>query len=476
MRRYTTFLPQIAPVGKYLNKGGIIIDGTIPCDGLPEQVHFLERYECPGQTSFVHFTLSLPEGRDLTNPDWRWVIAKVLEASGVPCLMTPWFAVGREPSRCSHIHIVSALRTFDGRQLEVRTSPAATNNLHRDLCHHLDLPEPRIIEDPSKCLAPDTNLRGAGTAKSSCVYALKQAFRNHKPGTLDQLNAALSSGESDWSFVRNVEQPNHLWATSEFHGERLNPMSLGPAYKSSVIRKRLRFARRLRLTGLYLSVARVLRALSSKTLSKTFNQGKTHHDTPRPITSHAPQDRRSSKGRAIPASTHGMAGSRQPDPSRRSDRTIAGKTGSNQRGAKPYADLRDAGNDQNGTTGGKPDQDGPDFRHGPRRPFGNTLARVIAVLRTWPRNLRWRASVQGRILVSDKEGRVIQIDCRTRKICFEGQDRSAQRLAAYLDEALGWQVFGADIEHLMWPGDDQRSSDRLLDAGADDSELDGPEI
>jgi hypothetical protein len=474
MRRYTTFPPQIAPVGKYLNKGGIIIDGTIPCDGLWEQVHFLERFERPGQPAFVHFSLSLPAGRDLTNQQWGWVITKVLEASGVPRLMTPWFAIGREPSRCSHIHIVSALRTFDGRELEIRTSPAATNDLHRDLCHHLDLPEPKIIDDPSKCLAPDTNLRCAGTAKSSLACALNQAFRNHKPGTLDQLNMALSKGESDWHLVRDVEQPNHLWAISEFHGARLNPMSLGSAYKSSVIRKRLRFARRLRLTGLYLSVARVLRALSSKTLSKLVNQGTSQYDTSRHITRDTPQDRRSPNGRATSASTHGVAGSGQADPSRRSDRAFVGKAGSDQRGAKPDADLRDATHDQNGATGGQSGQDGANFRHGSRRPFGNALARVIAAIRSWPRKCRWRASAQGQIFVFGKEGQVIQIDCRSCQIHFEG--RSAEYLAAYLDEALDWQVFGSDIEHLMWLGDDEYNSGEPLEVTTDDSEIGGPEM
>jgi hypothetical protein len=99
---------------------------------------------------------------------------------------------------------------------------------------------------------------------------------------------------------------------------------------------------------------------------------------------------------------------------------------------------------------------------------------VIAAIRSWPRKCRWRASAQGQIFVFGKEGQVIQIDCRSCQIHFEG--RSAEYLAAYLDEALDWQVFGSDIEHLMWLGDDEYNSGEPLEVTTDDSEIGGPEM
>jgi hypothetical protein len=84
MWRYKTFPSKAAPVIHYPSKDGHVISGSFPATNTKALIKFFAHFEKPVGDGLVHFTLSLPAGRQLSENDWHEITVYVLEESGLP--------------------------------------------------------------------------------------------------------------------------------------------------------------------------------------------------------------------------------------------------------------------------------------------------------------------------------------------------------------------------------------------------------
>jgi hypothetical protein len=173
-------------------------------------MRFFKRYEKPQGSGLVHFTLSMPENMRLCDRDWHEVGTYVLHLSGLPPDLVPWIMVGREPTRCDHVHLLSALQTWSGRELELATSPRFTDALDRTIRHHLGIPELDWHLSPEVSLvSPIRSAKNQGLA-TSFANDINHAIDLYLPTTVDELNSALGCVDSNWTVSASIEQDGLL--------------------------------------------------------------------------------------------------------------------------------------------------------------------------------------------------------------------------------------------------------------------------
>lgn len=120
MRRFTSFHSQAYPLLSYWSKDGEILTGSLPARTWRQATEMFAPFEAPHGAGLVHFTLSMPRGRSLSDAVWFDVINHVMAESGIPANLVPWVAWGGEHTNCDHIHIASACETFLRRELELQ--------------------------------------------------------------------------------------------------------------------------------------------------------------------------------------------------------------------------------------------------------------------------------------------------------------------------------------------------------------------
>jgi hypothetical protein len=268
MWRYTTFPSKAAPVIHYPSKDGHVISGSFPATNTKALIKFFAHFEKPVGDGLVHFTLSLPAGRQLSENDWHEITLYVLEESGLPPAMVPWVVWGGEKTNCDHVHIIAAQQTFTGRSLEVATSVAFTQKLARDLCHRLNLPEPDWLPDPGMCLVMPIPKRRQATNAAAFHFAseLNAVMSLFRPETLPMLNDGLRQIKSLWQIGVSAQNANYLIPENTETGCKINPRDAGPAFSSKNILRRLAFATRLRLARTALFLRRFSQHIGSEAL------------------------------------------------------------------------------------------------------------------------------------------------------------------------------------------------------------------
>lgn len=260
MRRYLTEYDRAYPVFLYLSKAGHPMGGSLLIKKWRDGIEAFGPFEKPQGEGLVHFTLSMPVGRTLTDQAWHEVATHVLHASGLPPDLVPWVQWGREGTACDHIHIVAGKQTFTRRSLEVSHSLAATDRLERDVCQRLSLAEPIWREDPGLILTPPVAKRKKGTAGQATWLAndLNDAMAKGMPVSLDELNLALEIRNSPWRLSLAPDQTGLLIPRNILTTRAVNPKDAGSAFSSSFILKRLALSARLQTVSLQLLIGRVI--------------------------------------------------------------------------------------------------------------------------------------------------------------------------------------------------------------------------
>ena len=259
MRRYTSFHSLAFPLLSYWSKDGEILTGSLPARTWREAAEMFAPFEAPHGAGLVHFTLSMPKGRSLSDAIWFEVIDHVMTKSGLPTTLVPWVAWGGEKTSCDHIHIASACETFLGRELELQTSLKATDRLERDLRQRLSLPDLPWRHDPALVLAPTISKRNRVKHGQDGWFAsdLNAAMRQKRPSSLTNLNLALEENGSAWRVTTSPERADLLVPTNLLTGRSCNPRRAGAAFRSSLILQRFALAARLRAIAFSLFLHRV---------------------------------------------------------------------------------------------------------------------------------------------------------------------------------------------------------------------------
>ena len=268
MWRYTTFPSKAGPALCYPSKDGYVLSGSVPETNTKALIKFFAGFEKPGGDGLVHFTLSLPAGRQLSEEQWHEVVRHVLQESGLPPDIVPWVVWGGEQTNCDHVHIIAARQTFTGRSLEVATSVAFTQKLARDLCHRLSLPEPDWMPDPEMCLVMPIPKRRQRKNAAAFQFAtdVNAVMGRFRPETLDMLNRGLRRIKSPWQIDICAQNAGYLIPEHAETGRRINPRDAGSAFSSKNILRRLAFATRLRLARTALFLRRIRQHIGNKAL------------------------------------------------------------------------------------------------------------------------------------------------------------------------------------------------------------------
>lgn len=250
------------------SKDGHVLSGSVPEKTTKALIKFFARFEEPKGEGLVHFTLSLPAGRQLSEEQWHEVARYVLRASGLPPDIVPWVVWGGEQTNCDHVHIIAARQTFTGRALEVATSVAFTQKLARDLCHRLSLPEPDWMPDPEMCLEMPIPKRRQRKNASAFQFAtdVNSVMGRFRPETLDMLNRGLRRIKSPWQIDICTQNAGYLIPEDTQTGRRINPRDAGPAFSSKNILRRLVFATRHRLARTALFLRRIRQHIGNNAL------------------------------------------------------------------------------------------------------------------------------------------------------------------------------------------------------------------
>ena len=261
MRRFTTFHDHSTGLGHYLKKDGCMFTGSISETDPVRAVAALRSFEVPQGDGLVHFTLSMPKGQILSLCDWHEVAVRVLNKSGLPSALVPWFAWGREETSCDHVHIVSALETFNRRPLALKKSLAATDALERDIVHFLGLPEPNWHPNPKQSLMANLKKSEKVSKGSKATLAddLNHAFECGLPSSVRELSDTLAASGSDWCIEASIINEAYLTPRHLVTGEQVNPKDLGTGFSSSSLHARFIFAAAVRVAR----AAQTLRALAA---------------------------------------------------------------------------------------------------------------------------------------------------------------------------------------------------------------------
>lgn len=191
MRPYCTAYSSPEAALLYVHREGAEhLGGTVPYLDPFSQLERFQVFSGP-QMRFQHVTLSLPKGLRADDGQWLQIVAQAMEGLGLDSRITPWTTFRHTDKDCDHTHTVIALCDFAGRRLSITTSDAACQQVHRDLCTRLGLPEP-AYDDGRPTLTPVTPARRVKSDPLEALYdALTHAFARHQPENMESLNAVM---------------------------------------------------------------------------------------------------------------------------------------------------------------------------------------------------------------------------------------------------------------------------------------------
>lgn len=405
-------------------------------------MRFFKRYEKPQGSGLVHFTLSMPEGMKLSDRDWHKVGTYVLHLSGLPPDLVPWIMVGREPTRCDHVHLLSALQTWSGRELELATSARFTDALDRTVRHHLGIPELDWHLPPEVSLV--SPVRSAKTKRIATSFAndLNHAIDFYLPATLDELNTALGRVGSNWTVSASIDQDGLLTPYDDVLKVSINPADAGSHFSSRAIMARLKFARRVATARAAQFITQLSRIIDPDQIP-TLKNG-TEHDDDFGQRSIEDQDRPRA-GRyqeVVPA--FGVAGAAGPGPDQRVRREADGTDGRDQRGlrrARPSIQS-----------------DAPELRRSEpeagflagdrRRGRGHWLIRLRLLARSLGVRIKACFEAGGQVIrVTDGEHMVMRLDLRTMSVGVDDVHSGAeiQKVSAGLVSRYGVCISQAEV-------------------------------
>lgn len=240
-RPFRRFHDHSSQIGRYLQKGGNWVAGSVLEEQPGALMRWFKPYEMPFGEGLLHTTLSLPPDRTLSDADWQEISCMVLARTGIPPSMAPWFTWGREDTHCDHVHIVSTRQTWTGRPLELSVSRRDTDRLSIDLAHTLGLPEPHWAP-------PGTSLLGhirKGVLSTARSFAddLNRAMDFRLPSSIGEANAALSAIGNEWQLQPSDDPDGLLLPLNIFTGQQVNPSAAGPDFGSAHLAKRFALAK-----------------------------------------------------------------------------------------------------------------------------------------------------------------------------------------------------------------------------------------
>jgi len=244
MRRHATFHDRSARWVHYV-EAAETLSGSIPVLDAGKIVRWFKRFEKPKGAGLVHFTLSLPEDMRLSDREWHDVATYVLDASGLPPELVPWVMAGREKTRCDHVHILSAMQTWSGRELEVATSKRFTDALDRTVRHHLGIPELAWHLPPQTSLVSPIRASRKHDQARRFAQDFNHAMDIYLPTTLHELNSALGCVGSTWTVSGSLKRGGLLTPFDNFWQLGINPINAGTHFSSKAIVARLAFAKRV---------------------------------------------------------------------------------------------------------------------------------------------------------------------------------------------------------------------------------------
>lgn len=425
MRPYLEWHGDLDVVFNYIMRpGSEPLGGTIPNlgnRGLKKRLSNLSS-SIPAPKPFLHMTLSLPEGYRATRKVWLRLVKAALRSLGIDPKGMPWFAARHSDSTCDHIHCVTALQDFSGRNIVVSGNREKSEDIHRELCRMTGLPQPTYFDPNARPrLLPITPARNLTNENKKQLHAdLQHVFLNHQPENLEELNphlAALPGG-----FQGKVAGTGHgtnsiLWQNQ---GSEFFSGELGLAWAPRFVNARMRYSQALRTLRHDLDLGNLAALFNTPSMEKTLAKTKravrasaasqrigNHHDPaladrsechiPAPIAGPA-FETRGPEGN-IGRSFGGIADRPEPDPEQLSDGTGEHERhtlgidegnqnirGTIQREAEPAGDKadrneRDDAQADRGTSGTDGEEDRSDVdavEPAPRLTFGMLLARVCA--------------------------------------------------------------------------------------------------
>ena len=409
-------------------------------------MRFFKRFEKPQGSGLVHLTLSMPETMRLSDRDWHEVGTYVLHLSGLPPDLVPWIMVGREPTRCDHVHLLSALQTWSGRELELATSPRFTDALDRTIRHHLGMPELDWHLPPEVSLVSPVRSAKRQQLATSFANDINHAIDFYLPATLDELNTALGRVGSNWTVSASNDQDGLLTPYDDVLKVSINPADAGSHFSSRTIMARLEFARRVATARAAQFITRVSRIIHPDQIP-TLKIG-TEHDNNSRQRSFEDQDRPRAGRYQEAASASGALGTTGPRPDQRVRRETDG------------ADGRDHG----GLRRARPpiQSDAPKLRRGEpeigflagdrRRGRGHWLIRLHMLARRLGVRIKTCFEAGGQVIrVTDRELMVMRLDLRTMVVDMDDAPDGANISGVKMDLI---SKYGAYVSEPELPGYD----------------------
>ncbi len=371
-------------------------------------MRFFKRFEKPQGSGLVHFTLSMPESMRLSDRDWHEVGTYMLHLSGLPPDLVPWIMVGREPTRCDHVHLLSALQTWSGRELELATSPRFTDSLDRTIRHHLGIPELDWYPPPEMSLVSPVRSGKRQRLATSFANDINHAIDLYLPATVDELNSALGRVGSNWTVSASVNQDGLLTPYEDVLKASINPADAGSHFSSKAIIARLAFARRVATARAAQFITRLSRIIHPDQIPALKNG--TEHDDDFGHRSIENQDRLPARRHQEIAPAFGPAGATGPRPDQRLRGKTDGADDRDQRG------LRRAGSpvqsDASVLRGRQPEIGFPVGDR--RRGRGHWLIRLRLLARRLGMRIKTCFEAGGQVIkVTDDELMVMRLDLRT---------------------------------------------------------------
>lgn len=229
----------------------------------PKAAALQKNLQTPRPAVALFITLSAPPGVSLDRATWLQVFITVLDELALPFRALPWITSRHTDTAQDHLHGLVLLRTFDGREVEVTTSPAMSERIHKLLCERLGLPAPVYFDPKVPGLV-------------SVTPARRVRRNSHKQELLRDLNASMKLGPTDLEeldqlmarqpgeFVRrlavnNGDNLSSHWSRPGWTGTF--GRGLGTAYEPRHLAARFRLAARLRALSPMLDLAQVVQSL-----------------------------------------------------------------------------------------------------------------------------------------------------------------------------------------------------------------------
>lgn len=275
MRPYLEWHGDLDVVFNYIMRpGSEPLGGTIPNLGnrdLKKRLSDLSS-SIPAPKPFLHMTLSLPAGYRATRKVWLRLVKAALRALGMDPNAMPWFAARHSDSTCDHIHCVTALQEFSGRNIVVTGNREKSEDIHRELCRMTGLPQPAYFDpNAGPRLLPITPSRNLTNEDKKQLHAdLQHVFLNHQPGNLEELNLHLAKRPG--GFQGMAADTGHgttsiLWQNQRsefFSGE------LGDAWTPRFMNDRMRFSQALRTLRHDLDLGNLAALFNTPSMEKTL--------------------------------------------------------------------------------------------------------------------------------------------------------------------------------------------------------------